>query len=301
VENPLDVAMERLDGLEILSVLEPRDFPLFIRQVVPESRANDGLRLWYRYLNCGFRLTATAGTDKMTNYVTVGANRVYVHVEGDFNYQNWIDALRNGRTFITNSPVLHVEVNGAGPGSRLQLSSQQNTLRIRASAESQLRYDRLELVCNGRVVAAESPTGSRHRAEISLEYPMTESSWIAARAVEDLGGYRAENFDFTTVHATQGPDLGNYYGTRRPETVFAHSSPVYVSLDQKPIRNWEDALYYVRYMDQSIAWLSEEGNFASRSDKQATLEAFQQGRAIFERRAREAESLKAERTRAGRS
>ena len=30
----------------------------------------------------------------MTTFVTVGANRVYAHVQGEFTYQNWIDALK---------------------------------------------------------------------------------------------------------------------------------------------------------------------------------------------------------------
>src|ERR1051326_4699637 len=93
VESPLDVAMQKLGGLEILSLLDPRDFPVFMQKIVPELEANNGLRLWYRYLNCGFRLTATAGTDKMTTFVTVGANRVFARVEGEFTYQNWINAL----------------------------------------------------------------------------------------------------------------------------------------------------------------------------------------------------------------
>src|SRR5579863_1006288 len=45
VESPLDVAMEKLDGLEILCVLDPREFPVFMKKVVPELEANDGLRL----------------------------------------------------------------------------------------------------------------------------------------------------------------------------------------------------------------------------------------------------------------
>ena len=120
LESPLDVAMEKLDGLEIMCQLEPREFPIFVRQVVPELEANDGLRLWYRYLNCGFRLTATAGTDKMTAFVTVGANRVFARVDGDFTYQAWIDALKAGRTFVTNSPVLQLTVNGQEPGATVQ-------------------------------------------------------------------------------------------------------------------------------------------------------------------------------------
>ena len=66
VESPLDVVMEKLDGVELLSVLDPREPAIFVPQVVPDVEANNGLRLWYRYLNCGFRLTASAGTDKMT-------------------------------------------------------------------------------------------------------------------------------------------------------------------------------------------------------------------------------------------
>ena len=96
VESPLDVAMEKLDGLEILCVLEPRALPVFMREVVPELASNHGLHLWYRYLNCGFRLTATAGTDKMTTFVTVGANRVFAKIEGEFRYQAWVDALKAG-------------------------------------------------------------------------------------------------------------------------------------------------------------------------------------------------------------
>jgi hypothetical protein len=84
LESPLDVALEKLDGLEILCVIEPRELPVYVRKLVPEMTANTGLHMWYRYRNCGFPLTATAGTDKMTTFVTVGANRVYARVEGEF-------------------------------------------------------------------------------------------------------------------------------------------------------------------------------------------------------------------------
>jgi hypothetical protein len=294
VECPLDVAMEKLDGLEILCVLEPRDFPIFMKQVVPDWESNDGLRLWYRYLNCGFQLAATAGTDKMTRYVTVGANRVFGRVEGEFNYQNWIEALQQGRTFISNSPLLSFSVNGAEPGARLSLSSSHDkVVRITAKAVSQLPYHRLELICNGRVIADASPSGSDYTAEIHLEHRLDKSSWFAARALEEMGPYRSMGIDFTTVHIDRGTLLSNYYGTRRPETVFAHTSPVYVMLDGDPIRSWDDASYYVRYMDQSIDWLTKEGEFAHPSDKQATLEAFRKGRAIYKRRAEEARRFEA--------
>jgi hypothetical protein len=288
-ECPLDVAMEKLDGLEILSVLEPRALPIFMKKVVPDFEANHGLHQWYRYLNCGFRLTATAGTDKMTTFVTVGANRVFARIDGEFTYQAWIDALKAGRTFITNSPVLSFAVNGRDSGASLRLSSARDkVLRIHAAAESQLAYHHLEIVANGEVIAEATPSGPRHRAKIDIEYPIRRSCWIAARAYEDIGSYRSRGLDFSKVHSEQGTMHGDYYGTRRPETVFAHSSPVYVTLDDKPVRSWDDAQYYVRFLDNCIQWLETEAKFARPSDKRSSIEAFQAGRAIYVKRAGEA-------------
>jgi hypothetical protein len=290
VESPVDVAAEKLDGLEILCQMDPWQFPIFMTQVVPDLSANHGLRLWYRYLNCGFRLSATAGTDKMTNFVTVGANRVYAHVKGPFSYQNWIGALKAGRTFISNSPFLSFTVNGQEPGAILDLNSPTaDVARIHAVAESQLPYSRLEIVVNSEVVGDATPQGTHYRSEIHLEHPVRRSCWIAARAYEDPSNYTSRGMNFKEVHAAHGTLFGNYYGTRRPETVFAHSSPVYVIRDHEPIRSWGDAQYYVRYIDRSMEWLRTEAKFAHPQDRQASLDAFLTARAVYEKRAREAQ------------
>jgi hypothetical protein len=292
VESPLDVVMEKLDGIEILCVLDPRETALFMPDVIPEVKANHGLHLWYRYLNCGFRLAASAGTDKMTTFVTVGSNRVYVQVEGEYTYDNWMRALRRGRTFVTNSPLLDFSVNGLLPGESIDTNPKKPVVRIQASAQSQLPYDRLEIVVNGTVIADSSPSGARHRAAINLEYPVKDSCWIAARVLEDSGTYRARQVNMREIHQDRGTLHGDYYGTRRPETVFAHSSPVYVVHDGRPVRSQEDAEYYVRYLESAIAWLDKEGKFARPSDKTATLEAFRTGQRLYRQRAEEAAQRK---------
>jgi hypothetical protein len=290
LESPLDVALEKLDGLEILCVLEPRELPIYVKKLVPEMTANTGLHMWYRYLNCGFRLTATAGTDKMTTFVTVGANRVYAHIDGEFTYQSWMDALKRGRTFVSNNPLLTFTVNGREPGAALALSSgKDRALRIHARAESQLPYDRLEIVRNGEVIASATPSGPRHQAEIQLEHPLRGSGWFAARALEDLQRY--PGVEFSKIHRAEGTLLSSLYGTRRPENVFAHTSPLYAILDGKPIRSWDDAQYYNRYLEHAIDWLKQEARFASAEDKKSSIEAFEQGKKVYEQRAREGMSL----------
>ena len=115
---------------------------------------------------------------------------------------------------------------------------------------------------------------------------------MAARVLEDSGAYHARKVNFRDIHQPFGTLHGNYYGTRRPETVFAHTTPVYVLRDRRPIRSQEDAEYYARYLEQAIAWLDKTGNFARPSDKTATLEAFRAGQRIYRRRAEEAAQRK---------
>jgi hypothetical protein len=63
---------------------------------------------------------------------------------------------------------------------------------------------------------------------------------------------------------------------------------VYVIRDGEAIRSWEDARYYVLYMESAIRWLKTEAKFARPGDKDASIEAFERGRAVYEKRATEA-------------
>jgi hypothetical protein len=207
-------------------------------------------------------------------------------VDGEFNYQNWVDALKRGRTFVSNNPIVTFTVNGQEPGARLSLAGgKTRALQIFARAESQLPYDKLEIVRNGDVIASASPSGPRHAAEIRLEQPLSGSCWIAARAMEDLGRYPAVNF--SEIHRGEGTLFSSLYGTRRPENVFAHTSPVYAIVDGKPIRSWDDAQYYIGYLQHAIDWLNSEARFASAGDKKSSIAAFEQAKAVYEQRARE--------------
>src|SRR6266542_1365435 len=66
--------------------------------------------IWYRLLNLGFRLPAGAGTDAMANYASlrgpVGVNRVFIVVMGETTPKKLHSGLKQGRTFVTNGPLL---------------------------------------------------------------------------------------------------------------------------------------------------------------------------------------------------
>jgi len=282
LEGPMALVLKKVDAVELLCTIDPFHQPIFVPDVVPEVRMNSGLKLWYRLLNCGLQIPATAGTDKMNNQVTVGANRVFAEVDGPFNYDNWIQALNDGRTFISNSPFLVCEIDGQGPGSTLQTTAGQQH-RIVAEVWSQLPIDRLEIIANGEMIAEQIiPSGEFH-AKIEIDFS-GESSWICARAYQFSSGYTRQGLSLSQRRdAGAGPTLLNqYFGTLRPETVFAHSSPIYLLKDDRPIRSRVDAEYFLKYMDNAIRWLDEEGSFPSEDAKKEVLGAFYEGRRAFE-------------------
>ncbi len=287
VEGPLDIVLNKVHSVELLSTIEPFSEPTFVADIIPDLRMNSGLRLWYRLLNCGLKIPATAGTDKMSNWVTVGANRVFALTEGEFTYQHWIDALEKGATFISNSPFLLCRVGGKNPGKEIRLRKN-SSVKITAEVWSQFPLDRLELVANGKVIAEKIVEKNQSYTKLEIDFMPSESCWIAARAHQFTEGDRDTGVSFMQRRdAGGGPTLLNrYYGTLRPETTFAHTSPSYIIVDHRPIRSKEDAEYFVTYLENGMSWLKRSGRFPSDQAKQEALDTFKKGQELFKQLAK---------------
>jgi hypothetical protein len=278
LEGPLAIVLKKVDAVELLCTIDPFEEPVFISDVVPDLRMNSGLRLWYRLLNCGLKIPASAGTDKMTNWQTVGANRVYASIKGKFNYQSWIDALDSGNTFITNSPMLFCTVDNKNPGEQINISKSK-TIKIVAEVYSQLPVDRLEIVANGDVIGEKTIEKGQHYSKLEIEYKVDKSTWIAARTHQYNVKDMTNGVSFSQRRDLGGgpTELNKFYGTLRPETPFAHTSPGYVIVDNKPIRSATDAKYFIKYLENAITWLNKSGSFPSNEAKQEVLDSFKKG------------------------
>lgn len=287
VEGPLAIVLNKVHSVELLSTIEPFSEPTFVADIVPDLRMNSGLRLWYRLLNCGLKIPATAGTDKMSNWVTVGANRVYALTDGTFSYQRWIDALEKGRTFISNSPFIFCRVEGKEPGDEISIEKGRS-LKIVAEVWSQFPLDRLEIVANGKVIAETVVQKNQSYVKVELDFKPSESCWIAARAHQFTEGDRDQGVSFMQRRDFGGgPTLLNrYYGTLRPETTFAHTSPTYVVMSNQPLRSKADAEYFITYLENGMAWLKTSGRFPSEKAKQEVLDTFEKGKDIFKQLAK---------------
>ena len=118
-----------------------------------------------------------------------------------------------------------------------------------------------------------------HHAKLEIEYKANKSTWIAARTHQYNQRDMVEGVSFAKRRDDGGgPTLLNrYYGTLRPETAFAHTSPSYLVVGNKPIRSARDAEYFIKYLENAISWLKTSGSFPSKEAKEEVLNSFKNG------------------------
>jgi TolB protein len=218
--------------------------------------------VWYKLLNCGFRLPAGAGTDAMTNYASlrgpVGMNRVFLDTGGTPTPQTLRDALIHGKTFATNSALLGLEVAGKDPGDEIALSGAQ-LVTYHAALRSLVPIQHLALVYNGKIVASHRLSGARTQADIDGKIALTSSGWLVLRAWNEQAN----------------PLVLDIYP-------YATTSPVYVNVDNKPVHSPQDALYFVRWLDRVIAAADARNDYNGAEEKTSTLDYLKSARSIFE-------------------
>ncbi len=160
----------------------PKDKPLYSK---PCGMALWSMDIYYRFLNCCFRLPVSAGSASGVKPSPPGYNRVYVHLDSSFSYDKWFNALKAGRSFATNGPMLFLTIGGKGPGSGLSLFGPgRKPMRIRAEALSAGRLDRMEIIYNGSVLKAVSNPQNPGRLSIDMEKAFDSPGWVVARCFE---------------------------------------------------------------------------------------------------------------------
>ncbi len=155
---------------------------------------------WYRLLDCGRRLPLAGGSGKDSNTTPLGRVRTYARLQPgeDLSYAAWIEAVRAGRTFITNGPLLFLTVDEQDPGTVLPAPPAGRTIRVRMEARSPVPFDQLELLVNGQVQASKTASGNRQSAVLETEVPLQESAWLAGHA-----GARSNYWEETASTSTR--------------------------------------------------------------------------------------------------
>ena len=246
-ELPADVALGKVDYIEVLGF----------------SDHKTTAEIWYRLLNCGFRLPAAAGTDFMGNYASlrgpIGLNRVYARVQpGPLKIATWLEAIKSGRTFATNGPLVNFQLDGEIPGGEIQLRSKQE-LPFKASMRSIVPLDHLEIVCNGKVARKIELTSDHKSADTSGNLPVGASGWCVLRAFSDHAEY---------------PILDLY--------PYATTSPIYVTVEGAPQRSPEDRDFFLKWLDRMMTAAADNTSWNTEAEKQSVLRMLEEARRRYE-------------------
>jgi hypothetical protein len=248
-ELPVDLALGKVDYYEALGFVDDLSATATV---------------WYRLLNCGFRLAAGAGTDAMANFASlrgpVGMNRVYVKSGAPLEHRRWLSALKAGRTFATNGPLLELTVNRVEPGGEVRLPAGGGEVEVSVRLRSNVPVDHLDLVRNGTVVH-QVPIGRDRSASATVRVPVDKSGWLLLRARGDKAAY---------------PTLDVF--------PYATTSPVYLTVGGRPARSAVDARYFLAWIDRMRGSVEAHREWNSEAERRETLEMLAMARAEYQRR-----------------
>jgi Tol biopolymer transport system component len=244
---PIDVALGRIDSLDL------------------NNSYAGTVPVWYRLLNCGFRLPPSAGTDCFLNRIfsqLPGGDRVYVQITGPLTYPAWTLGLRKGRSFVSNGPMLELTVADQSPGDVVAVAGPRK-LRIKARAHAQFPLAKVELIQDGQVTATLPLARDERSASFDQDVEVTKSGWLALRAS----------------------------GAGQPDSpvpsLYAHTAPIYIEVAGAPVRSRADATYFLTWIDDLAIRVRARGRVPIEELRRHIDNQLDAARAVYARIARE--------------
>jgi hypothetical protein len=204
---------------------------------------------FYRFMDVGLHVPFSTGTD----WFIYDFARVYVRLDGPVTVPRWLDALRQGRSFITNGPLLEFEVEGHEPGDVIRVE-RPRSLTIRGKATGRRDFQSIELVQNGQVLtdAPSRRIDGHFEAEFKTSVSVDEPGWVAMR-----------------VRSDHTSELG--------EPLFGHTSAVYIELAGESIFKRRAAAALISDMREAIATIDEKAHFGTDDERKQVLNVYRQG------------------------
>ena len=224
VETPSDAAAK---DIPVHVALGKGDFYDVVS--IPSLEIHSAM-VYDKLLNSGFRLAATGGTDNFSDVwydPSGGTARTYARVDGPLSFESWIAAVKAGRTFGTNGPLLFLTVDGKEPGDEIATTaSEPFAMRVRAEVASIAPLDKIDVLRNGEVAHTWEPEGNGPFWEFDASVDVPDGGWIALRATGPPSRYVGDAF------------------------AFAQTSPVYIVRDGIPYTNPSDARFLLESVDE---------------------------------------------------
>ena len=233
--------------------------------------------VWHHALNNGFKIPAVGGEDSISNLhrtAIVGQVRAYAFMDDSLSWDGWLDAIRQGRLFVTNGPLLQVWVDDQIPGSTIHLPDGGGTVTVKGEIRSIVPLDSAELVINGNklslgpLVHHRDPNGDGTLFTFEQDLEIAESAWITLQA-----------YATGAIHPIDDAF---------PQ---ATTNPIWVLAGDRPVRSATSAAYFIRWIDKLTVMAEAHPGWRSEREKAHVLGQFEEARAVYERLLEEAQAL----------
>lgn len=235
------------------------------------------LNIWYHTLNAGFRTRISGETDFPCIYgERVGLGRAYVKLDSKLTYNDWCEGIRAGRAYVSDgkSHLIDFKADGLEAGTRgseLRLAKPAAVkVSVRAAAllddkphpeiqnapagqkpfwdleRARIGASRevpVELLINGYAVQRQVITADGTMRDLAFDVPVEQSCWLALR-----------------IRAS------------------SHTNPVFVLVDDKPIRDRRSLEWCLRSVDQ--CWSQKERLINPREHADAVA-AYEHARKVY--------------------
>lgn len=243
------------------------------------------LNFWYHTLNAGFRARISGETDFPCIYgERVGMGRGYMKLKEKFTYEDWLEAIRIGRSYVGDgrSHFIEFAVNGLAPGDVSKKGQPESELRLAGKGNLEIttkfaamlpekpekrdfpawhlerarigesREVPVELVVNGIAVARQNIVADGTLRDLKFSVPVERSSWVTLRVLHS-----------------------------------SHTNPVFVMVGDKPIRASRKSIEWcLKAVDSCWHWKERAYADAEKADAIATYE---HARQVYRTRLAEAE------------
>ena len=240
------------------------------------------LNMWYHSLNCGFTTRLSGETDFPCIFdERVGIARSYFKPAGNLSYDNYVEAIRNGHSYVSegNSHIINFSVNG------LEAGINKSTINFKAGEQAKI---------SAKVIAILPPIQDDAGAAIARSAFTEAPYWNIERArVETSRKIRVElivngeSVDTTEITADGlWNDVTFNYAINRSSWAAlrvypsVHTNPVFILVDGKPVRERRSAEWCRKAVDQ--CWKNKKGNIRPEEQNEAES-AYNKARAVYEK------------------
>jgi hypothetical protein len=233
------------------------------------SSSRASLTVWHHALNNDFRIAPVGGEDAKLDFqrhTLTGSMRTYAYTGKGLTGASWIEAIRAGRTFFTNGPLLEFKVNGRLPGDSIRVPESGGSLTLEGKIWSTRPLTKAVISHNGKVWKEIALSGDRLSAEFREQTTLSDSGWFSLSAEGPAG----EDADGVFLQAA--------------------TNAIRVYAGSKKIRNRASAEYFVRWIDKLQPMAAKTIGWRSQQEKDKVFAQLSEARRVYEQLAAEAPS-----------